>query len=133
MSTTPPEPRTHRRMDTTLSGRPVALADGRAVLEMSTTEAMRADERGLVHGGFVFSMADHAAMLAIDHPNVVIGKAEVKFLRPVRVGESLRAVAELDRVEGKKQVVRVVVERGGEEVLEGELTCFSPDRHVLDR
>ena len=128
-----PVPNTHRAMNTGLSGHPVEMAPGRAVLAMTTTEAMRADEHGLVHGGFVFSLADHAAMLAIDHPNVVIGKAEVKFLRPVVVGDALRAEAELDREEGKKQFVGVRVLRGDEAVLEGELLCFSPEKHVLDR
>ena len=85
-----PAPKTHRAMNTDLSGHPVEMAPGRAVLAMTATEAMRADEHGLVHGGFVFSLADHAAMLAIDHPNVVIGKAEVKrvaqkYLDPEKV------------------------------------------------
>ncbi|HEX9733827.1 MAG TPA: hotdog domain-containing protein [Thermoanaerobaculia bacterium] len=125
-------PRTHREIDPRLSGRPIELGEGRARCEMVTTREMRADEHGLVHGGFVFSLADHAAMLAVNHPNVVLGSAETRFLKPVAVGETLVASAELARQEGKKQIVRVHVTRGDDVVFEGELTCFSPARHVLD-
>jgi acyl-coenzyme A thioesterase PaaI-like protein len=48
---------------------------------------MAVDDRGLVHGGFVFGLADHAAMLAVNDPNVVLGAASTRFLKPVRVGE----------------------------------------------
>ncbi len=74
------EPRTHLAIDRRLSGEPVELEPGRARLELLTTRAMQADERGLVHGGFIFSFADHAAMLAINDPFVVLGAASVKFL-----------------------------------------------------
>lgn len=124
--------RTHLGIEARLSGRPLELADGRARLELATTPEMRADARGLVHGGFVFSFADHAAMLAVNHPNVVLGSAQVRFLKPVVVGETLVASAKLERQEGKKQIVRVVVERGEDVVFEGDFTCFSPARHVLE-
>jgi acyl-coenzyme A thioesterase PaaI-like protein len=44
---------------------------------------MAADQRGLVHGGFTFGLADYAAMVAVNDPNVVLGAAEVRFLAPV--------------------------------------------------
>lgn len=125
-------PRTHRQIDSRLSGRPLELGAGKARCELMTTPEMRADEHDLVHGGFVFSVADHAAMLAVNHPNVVLGSAEMRFLKPVVVGETLVASAELARDEGKKQIVRVVVERGDDVVFEGDFTCFSPPRHVLE-
>lgn len=125
-------PRTHLGIDPRLSGRLIELGEGKARCELETTPEMRADGHDLVHGGFVFSLADHAAMLAVNHPNVVLGSARMRFLKPVVVGETLVASAELAREEGKKQIVRVVVERGDDVVFEGELTCFSPPRHVLE-
>ena len=92
---------------------------------------MAADRHGLVHGGFIFSLADHAAMLAVNHPNVVLGAAKTKFLRPVVVGEKVLAEAKVDRREGKKIFVQVTVDRGEETVFEGEFTCFEPPKHVL--
>ena len=124
--------RTHERIDTELCGRIVSLADGSAVVEMRTTERMAADAHRLVHGGFVFGLADHAAMLAVNHPNVVLGSANLRFERPVVVGDALVATAMLRPDGGKKQIVDVHVRRGDEVVMHGELVCFSPARHVLE-
>lgn len=102
---------------------------------MQTLPVMRADEHDLVHGGFVFSLADHAAMLAINHPNVVLGSASLRFERPVKVGETLlaRARARTGPEGGsKKHLVDVEVVRGDEVVCRGELICFIPERHVLE-
>ena len=79
--------RTHEAIDRRLRGEPVELASGRARLVLDTVPEMAVDERGLVHGGFLFGLADHAAMLAVNHPNVVLGRGEMKFLQPVVVGE----------------------------------------------
>jgi len=93
---------------------------------------MAADKSGLVHGGFVFGLADYAAMLAVNHPNVVLGSADVKFLKPVQVGETLKARASVQKVEGKKQLVEVVVNQGDTIVFSGGFTCFVLDTHILD-
>ena len=92
---------------------------------------MVVDEHGLVHGGFVFGLADHAAMIAVNHPNVVLGAAEIKFLKPVRVNQIVTAEGTVMRREGKKQVVSVVARCDDREVFEGEFTCFVLDKHVL--
>ncbi len=115
----------------------MALAEGRATVELTTTLAMAADAHDLVHGGFVFSLADHAAMLAINHPNVVLGSAETRFLQPVRVGETLVADARCSPPEGKKLPVVVTVWRrdasSQEPVFSGTFVCFTLARHVLAR
>jgi uncharacterized protein (TIGR00369 family) len=131
--------RTHAELDAELCGEPSELEDGLAVVDLVTSHRMRADGHDLVHGGFVFGLADHAAMLAINHPNVVLGNANIRFERPVTVGERLRARARVRAVQGKKHIVDVEVERprqGSEAttpeiVMRGELTCFTPERHVL--
>jgi len=93
---------------------------------------MAADERGLVHGGFTFGLADYAAMLAVNEPTVVLGSAQVKFLGPVVAGDRLEAEAVLDRSEGRKRFIKVTVRRGSTPVLEGELLAVVPDTHILD-
>ena len=128
----PTEQRTHHAVDPRLCGRPVELAEGRARVELTTTQEMAADERGLVHGGFAFGLADHAAMLAVNEPTVVLGGATTKFLKPVVVGEPLVAEAAVERAEGKKRTVKVVVRRGDDPVMEGEFLCLVPTAHVLD-
>lgn len=127
------QPNTHLAISRSLCGQPVELAEGRAVVELQTLPEMGADAHGLVHGGFVFGLADYAAMLAINEPNVVLGGAEVRLLAPVQVGETLRATASLLRVEGKKQLVEVSVARGESQVFSGTFVCFVPKTHVLHK
>ncbi len=128
------EPRTHRSIDRRWSGEPTALGPGHAQLKMETREEMLADEYGLVHGGFLFSLADHAAMLAVNHPNVVLGSAEVRFQAPVVLGDPLEAEArvEEDQREGRKIPVTVEIRRRGERIFSGVFICFTPERHVLE-
>ena len=125
------EIRTHQQIDRQLCGEPVAVEEGYCLVRFLPGPAMRTDESGLVHGGFIFGAADYAAMLAVNHPNVVLAGASVKFLKPVRAGESVDAEARVSKVEGRKRSVSVSVRRDGEAVFEGELSCFLPDRHVL--
>jgi uncharacterized protein (TIGR00369 family) len=127
------EIKTHEKIDKRLCGEPVELEEGRAEVKLKTVPEMAADEKGLVHGGFVFGQADYAAMLAVNHPNVVLGAANVKFLKPVKVGDVLLAKAQVVKEEGKKRIVNVVVERDGEVVFEGEFICFVLPVHVLER
>ncbi len=131
-----PEPTiaTHRRIDRSVWGEPVAVDSGWARVELRTRPEMAVDEQGLIHGGYLFGLADHAAMLAVNHPNVVLGAAEVRFLKPVRVGERILADAHADEATGKKRRVEVSVYRVGEEVedlLVGTFTCLVLDHHVL--
>ncbi len=126
-------PNTHLGIDASLCGTPVAQSPGRATARLTPTAAMAVDDRSLVHGGFVFGLADYAAMLAVDDPFVVLGSADVRFLKPVVVGEALSADAVVDVVAGKKRAVRVVVTRGADEVFTGTFTCFVLERHVLEK
>lgn len=123
---------THQSLDPVICGTPVELSPEHATVQMQAAPSMAADERGLVHGGFLFGLADHAAMLAVNKPTVVLGAAEVKFLKPVVVGDVLRAVANVDASDGLKRHVKVVVLRGEDRVMTGTFTCLVPERHVLD-
>lgn len=123
--------RTHRRLDPQLCGTPVALEPGRAVVELEATAGMAADEQGLVHGGFVFGLADHAAMLAVNEPNVVLVSAESRFLRPVRPGQRLRAEARVVRGEPPRYAVQCAVRCGDAVVFEGSFACHVTRQHVL--
>ena len=130
---TPLEPATHLAIERRLCGEPRELREGFCRVEMAAVEEMRADDRGLVHGGFVFGLADYAAMLAVNEPNVVLGSAQVRFLKPVVTGEVLSAEATVVERDGRKRIVAVEVARGEEVVFRGEFVCFIPDRHILDR
>ncbi len=127
------QPNTHLGIDRSLCGTPTAVSDGSATVELTATAVMAADDRGLVHGGFVFGAADYAAMLAVNDPNVVLGSANVMFKAPIRVGERVLVKAELQEAKGKKRQVEVTAHVGATRVLEGTFTCFVLEQHVLNK
>lgn len=122
---------THEKIERTLCGEPVILKDGYSKVQLLATDNMTVDEAGLVHGGFIFGLADHAAMIAVNHPNVVLGSAEVKFLKPVKAHQSLVAEATVAGESGKKRLVNVVVKQGETDVFEGIFNCYVLQQHVL--
>ena len=67
-----------------------------------------------VCAGFVFGLADYAAMLAVNDPNVVLGSADMRFIAPVKVGDEVVATATVTESKGKKRVLEVSAE-GAEE------------------
>ena len=123
--------KTHKKIDQELCGEPVELEEGFSRIMLKTLDRMKVDETGLVHGGFIFGLADYAAMLAVNHPNVVLGAADVKFLKPVKAGEIAFAEAMAESSKSKKTVVNVVVTVENAEVFKGLFTCFVLDQHVL--
>lgn len=123
--------KTHEKTDQQLCGHPIALENGFSQVELKTTENMAVDGNGLVHGGFIFGLADYAAMIAVNHPFVVLGGADVKFLKPVKVEDVVIAEARVVSRKGKKQMAHVTVRNGDETVFEGDFACFTLDKHVL--
>jgi uncharacterized protein (TIGR00369 family) len=126
------KPKTHLAADPRLCGTPEALSDGTARVVLETTDSMVVDAQGLVHGGVIFSAADYAAMLAVNDPNVVLGAAETRFLKPVRRGDRLVASAHTLVSQGRKHEVRVEATVNSDKVFEGTFTCFVLEQHVLD-
>jgi uncharacterized protein (TIGR00369 family) len=108
--------------------------DQQATVVLKTTGLMGVDERGLVHGGFTFGLADYAAMTAVNDPYVVLLSSQAKFLRAVRAGDELKARAVVTEKDGRKRKVRVEVFKEGEErVFEGEFSCLVLANHVLEK
>jgi acyl-coenzyme A thioesterase PaaI-like protein len=125
--------RTHQGIDRALCGEPLEVGEGFARVALTTVPVMGVDERGLVHGGFVFGLADYAAMLAVNHPHVVLGRTEARFLKPVLVGDELVAEGEILERRDNKRLVQVSVFRDSERIFDGEFVCYVLDRHVLDK
>jgi len=126
--------KTHEKVNTRLVGRPISIKDDEeAVVELKTDWDMAVDERGLIHGGFTFGLADYAAMLAVNHPNIVLGASRVRFLAPVRNNDVMLARALVVNREGKRRDVEVNVSVGDKEVLTGNMTCYILSKHVLEQ
>lgn len=70
------------------------ISPGRAVLQMTVADRML-NLHGVAHGGMVFMLADAAFAYAANHGRrpAVAQNALVSYLRPVRAGERLEAVA----------------------------------------
>ena len=126
------EQRTHLAIDPGLVGVVEAIGEGTSRVRLTAAPEMAADGRGLAHGGFAFGLADYAAMVAVNDPNVVLGGADVRFTAPVRVGQEMVAVATTTETKGKKRIVDVQVEAEGTIVLQGTFTAFVLEKHVFD-
>ena len=124
--------RTHKLASKKFVGEVLELKDGEAIVKLKAIEEMAVDEKGLIHGGFTFGLADLAAMLAVNHPNVVLGKAEVKFTKPVKVGDEIVARARIVEDKGREKIVDVIAEVEDNVVLKGKFYCYVLDKHVLD-
>jgi acyl-coenzyme A thioesterase PaaI-like protein len=95
---------THLLAHKPLLGTPVEIVEGKlAIVKLVAIENMVVDERGLVHGGFTFGLAD------------MVAEAKV-----VEVNKS-------------KWVVEVEVRVDENTVLSGKLLCYVLEKHVLDR
>lgn len=125
---------THGRATPRLLGTPISVEnDVGAEIELNASEEMAVDERGLIHGGFTFGLADYAAMLAVNHPFVVLGRSESRFIAPVRVGDKMRAKAMVTNRDGGKRKIEVEVKVAERSVFKGIFTCYILDKHVLEK
>jgi len=123
---------THKKINRELCGIPLETRVGYSRVGLTATQEMVVDNKDLVHGGFIFGLADHAAMIAVNDPNVVLASSNVKFLKPVRAGERVETEAVVQNPGERKQTVSVTVKRGKTEIFTGEFLCVVLDRHVLD-
>ncbi len=128
----PIEQKTHNLADKEFVGDVVEIKEGFSKVILNTNNRMAVDDKGLVHGGFTFGLADYAAMVCVNHPNVVLGGAEIKFWAPVKVGEKLIAKAFHIKTEGKKNIVEVEIDSNGRKVFSGTFNCYILDKHVFE-
>jgi acyl-coenzyme A thioesterase PaaI-like protein len=122
---------THLNINTSLCGKVTKLQESYAEVLLHTTQQMTADAQGLVHGGFIFGVADYAAMSAVNDPFVVLGASSSKFLAPVKAGDAVLCKAIVVSVKGKKREVNVQAFVSEKLVFEGIFTTFVLERHVL--
>ena len=124
--------KTHNLTNKELVGKVLELKDGYSKVELLTNNKMIVDEKNLIHGGFTFGLADYAAMVCVNHPNVVLGGAEVRFWAPVTINQKMIAKAFLIKKEGKKNIVEVEITVDNKKVFSGVFTCYILEKHVLD-
>jgi uncharacterized protein (TIGR00369 family) len=127
--------RTHLSVSEELVGKVEKIEGGKSSqVVLKTGPKMGVDEKGLIHGGFTFGLADYAAMVAVNDPFVVLLSSQVRFLRPVTAGETLTARAQVAEADGRKRKVQCeVFNQDQQKVLEGEFLCLILGQHVLDK
>jgi len=123
--------KTHTRINRNLSGEIIKIEQGYVELKLLTTSEMLADEVGLIHGGFIFSAADYAAMAAVNEKNVVLVASDVQFLSPVKVGDEVNFIAKVRHQEGRKRNIHVIGNVLDIKVFDGEFKTVVTERHVL--
>lgn len=129
-----PEPilvKTHEMINHELNGEIIKLEVGYVEVRLTTTSEMVADDIGLIHGGFIFSAADYAAMLAVNEKNVVLVGSECQFLSPVKFHDEVNFVAKVRHKDGRKRNVHVEAFVLDIKVFEGEFKTVITERHVL--
>ncbi|MDD5372096.1 MAG: hotdog domain-containing protein [Sulfurimonas sp.] len=123
--------KTHERINQDLCGEIEKLETGYIELKLVTNHDMIADSKNLIHGGFIFSAADYAAMAAVNEKNVVLVASDCQFLSPVKFGDIVNFVAKVRHKEGRKRNVHVTGHVLEIKVFEGEFKTVVTDRHVL--
>ena len=123
--------RTHENVNHDLSGEILRMEKGYVEIRLTTNSEMVADDQGLIHGGFIFSAADYAAMVAVNERNVVLVGSDCQFLSPVKFGDEVNFVARVRHKEGRKRNVYVEGHVLNIKVFEGEFKTVITERHVL--
>ena len=123
--------KTHEAINTEFCGEIQKLDIGYVELDLITTQEMVADSLGLIHGGFVFSAADYAAMLAVNERNVVLAGCDCQFLSPARFGDIIHVIAKVRHKEGRKRNVHVTAYVMDIKIFDAEFKTVVTDRHVL--
>ena len=95
------------------------LAPGRARVTMTATAEM-VNGHGIVHGGYLFLLADTAFACACNYPGAVTvaASADITFISPAREGESLTAEAMERQLYGRSGLYDVTVRSGARVVAE---------------
>jgi acyl-CoA thioesterase len=123
--------KTHEEINKDLNGEITLLEAGYVELRLTTTQEMVADSVGLIHGGFIFSAADYAAMLAVNEKNVVLVGSDCQFLSPVKFHDEVNFVARVRNKDGRKRNVYVEGFVFDIKVFQGEFKTVITERHVL--
>ncbi|NLJ83621.1 MAG: transcription factor FapR [Halanaerobiaceae bacterium] len=92
-----------------------------------TTPEMALQRSKVIRGHFLFAQANSLAVAVIDARNVLTGKVELGFHKVVRIGEEIRARAEVKRAEKNRYKVMVNSYRSEDLVFSGEFILFAKE------
>ncbi|MFZ5814484.1 MAG: transcription factor FapR [Bacillota bacterium] len=99
----------------------------RGISILETTDEMVFERSRVVRGQYIFAQAESLAIALINADVVLTGLANVKFKRPVTMGEKLVAKGEVIRTRRNQHVVLVETRSGTENVFRGKFSVFAVD------
>jgi acyl-coenzyme A thioesterase PaaI-like protein len=99
----------------------------RGISMLETTEEMVFERSRVVRGQYIYAQAESLAIALIEADVVLTGLANIKFKRPVTVGEKLVAKGEVIRRRRGHFVVLVETKSGSEKVFRGKFSVFAVD------
>ncbi|ODA40926.1 transcription factor FapR [Desulfosporosinus sp. BG] len=112
--------------DQELIGKLLELAIGeRARSELLIDESMVLTKARVARGHYLFAQANSLAISLVDAPMALTGSVELKFLRPVQLGEIAVAEGIVLKRKQSKYWVQVSVKVDSEEVLRGTWVLFA--------
>lgn len=97
----------------------------RAISMLETTEDMVFERSRIVRGQYIYAQAESLAIALVESDMVLTGLANVKFKRPVYVGERLVAKGEIIRRKGNQNIVLVETFVGKDKIFRGKLIVFA--------
>jgi acyl-coenzyme A thioesterase PaaI-like protein len=95
---------------------------------MMIDESMVLAKARVARGHYLFAQANSLAIALVDAPMALTGSVELKFIRPVQLGELVVAVGKVLKRKRNTYWVQVSVHVGTEEVLRGDWVLFAIDR-----
>jgi len=112
--------------DQELIGELLELVIGeRACSELKIDESMVLAKARVARGHYLFAQANSLAIALVDAPMALTGSVELKFIRPVQLGEVVMAMGKVLKRKRNKYWVQVSVCVGTEEVLRGDWVLFA--------
>ncbi len=115
-----------------LSGTTTFLEKNHAKTKFYTNADMVADDRGLIHSGFIFSAANYAALVAINEEFCVTIGARINFFGPLKLGDIIEFEAKAHFDENRKREVRVTGHTKEIKIFEGTFQLVTLDEHIFD-
>lgn len=97
----------------------------RACSELEIDESMVLTKARVARGHYLFAQANSLAIALVDAPMALTGSVELKFLRPVHIGEKVIAEAQVLKQKGNKYWVQVTECVQSEKVLIGKWVLFA--------
>ena len=97
---------------------------------LKPTEELLLEKSQVVRGHHIFAQANSLAVAIIDTDAALTGSADIKYHRPVKLGEKLLAMASVKKREENKFFVEVKTKVNQEIVFSGQFIIFAVENQL---